>query len=444
MTALTDRPIEVLEQLRYMLGPAFASPEQQAFFESRRREVLYSGWMGAGKSRILCEKALDVAYWHPGCTVGVFRKVAASLPATTLRTFLRDVLPGHPGAVVGQNLSEHWFEVRTDGDGEPSRIYFLGLDPDPITGVPSKIGSLELAWAGVDEAVELSEADWLMILGRLRDPRVAWHQIAAATNPAHPRHWLLLRFIEGDPDRLMLRASGNRFLPADYQAILDSLPDNAIGRRLGKGEWAAAEGAIWRVLDWQVKQADAPARRTVIGVDWGFVHNFAAEVVGRTSTGRLSVRAEIVARGRGVDQLADPLALMAEAHDAETFVCDPSEPGLMDQLRRSLSEHRRHHQGCKLRASVTAAVNDVLPGIAAVDKAWRDGMTVDPSCVQLLSEIPGYTWMPARGGGYQERPVEIDDDACDALRYAVMAFEPNQKDPWAALSAAGVSAGGVA
>lgn len=423
--------------MRAMLGPRFASDEQRRFLHSHQREVLYSGWMGAGKSRILCEKAWYLAKLYPGITVGVFRKVAASLPATTLRTFLKDVM--ELDQIRGWNLGERWYELRNG-----SRIYFLGLDPDPITGVPSKIGSLELAWAGVDEAVEVTEADWMMLLGRLRDPRIPFHQIAAATNPASPKHWLLHHFTSGDPERLMLRASGNAFLPPDYQSILDSLGDSATGRRLGKGEWAAAEGAIWNVVDWQIKPPDGPAKRVVAGLDWGFVHLFAVEAVGVTSTGRLSVRGELTAKGVGIDQLSDPVALFAENYDIEAFYCDPSEPGLMDQLRRGLAQHRNFHQDCKLRASVVAAVNDVLPGLQAVDKALRGGMTVDPSCTQLLAEVPGYTWAPDRksgGSGFLEKPIEVNDDACDALRYAIMAFEPNPKDPWASLSAG--QAGGV-
>ena len=428
---------EVLAEIRAMLGPLFASPEQEAFFDSHAREILYSGWMGAGKSRILCEKAWYVADRYPGCTVGVFRKVAASLPATTLRTFLRDVMGPRQHRIARQNLSESWWELDNG-----SRIYFLGLDPDPITGVPSKIGSLELAWAGVDEAVECTEADWMMLLGRLRDPRIPYHQIAAATNPAHPKHWLLLRFLSDDPARQMFRTQSNRFLPDDFQAILDSLPDNAIGRRLAKGEWAAAEGAIWRVLDWQVIPPDGPAARVVAGLDWGYVHPLAAVVVGRSGTGRLSVRDEYVAKGVGIDQAAPGLADLAERNDVETFYCDPSEPGLIDQLRREFKEHRRWHAGCRLRATLSEAVNDVIPGIQAVDKALRDGMTIDPKCGALLAEIPGYTWKPQKGGGFQEVPIDVNDDACDALRYAVMAFEPNKANPWASLAAG--RAGGTA
>jgi len=429
-------PIHILRELRAKLGPSFASAEQERFYDSRETEVLYSGWMGAGKSRILCEKAWSIAKTYPGCTVGVFRKVAASLPATTLRTFQRDVM--QMDRIRARNLTESWWELDNG-----SRIYFLGLDPDPMTGVPSKIGSLELAWAGVDEAIEVTENDWMMLLGRLRDPRIPFHQIAAATNPAHPKHWLLLRFTQPpDPNRLMLRASSNRFLPDDYKAILDSLPDTAIGRRLGRGEWAAVEGAIWRVQDWQVIAPPAPSRRVIAGIDWGFVHLFACEVLGQSSGGRLAVIAELTAKGMGVDQLAPRLAELAEAHDIVAFHCDPSEPGLMDQLRRGLADHRHRHFGCKLRATVVPAVNDVLPGLSAVDKALRGGMTIDPSASQLLSEIPGYTWKPARGGGYLEQPVEVNDDACDALRYAVMAFEGNPNDPWASLRAG--QAGGVA
>lgn len=427
--------------LRALLGPRFASDEQRAFFHSEDREVLYSGWMGAGKSRILCEKAWYLAKMYPGVTLGIFRKVAASLPATTLRTFLRDVVD--PRLIAKRNLTENWYEL-VNG----SRIYFLGLDPDPATGVPSRIGSLELAWAGVDEAVELTEADWMMILGRLRDPRIPYHQIAAATNPAHPKHWLLLRFTSGDAGTLMLRAKGNRFLPTDYRAILDSLPDNAIGRRLARGEWAAVEGAIWRMQDWQVQHDETPSRKTIAGLDWGFVHPLVVEVLGTSSMGRMHVKAELVATRMGLDQVAPAIATLCEAQGVQAIYCDPSEPGLMDQLRRELAKHREDHAlvlaaghepgaRCTLNVSVMGANNDVATGLQAVDKALRGGMTVEPSCQQLLAEIPGYTWKPKKGGGFEEVPVDVNDDACDALRYAVMAVEPSPDNPWAGLKSAG-------
>lgn len=449
---------DALVALRAELGPTFATQAQETFFDSRARELLYSGAMGAGKSRILCEKAWHIAQRYPGCTVGIFRKVAASLAATTLRTFTRDVM--RRDLIEARNLTQGWYQL-TNG----SRIYFLGLDPDPVTGVPSKIGSLELAWAGVDEAIEVNESDWTMLLGRLRDPRVPYHQLAAATNPAHPQHWLKVRFTPSTADRVYLHATAydNTMLPADYRAIIESLPDNAVGRRLGHGEWAAVEGTIWTLPPDQVRPNLGDPKRVVAGLDWGFVHPLAVEVVAQSGSGRLAVVGELYARQRGLDQLVEPwlddsgqvrpgIAQLLEQHRVGVLVCDPSEPGLMGQLQRQLAEHRARHQAdhrqglrpddCTLDTKVRAAQNAVSTGLQAVDKAMRAGMTVDPSCTGLLSELPGYTWQPQRGGGYREVPVEEGDDACDALRYAVMEYEASPDNPWAAL--AGQRAGGVA
>ena len=435
-----------LRAIRAALGPEFANDSQERFYDSQARELLYSGAMGAGKSRILCEKGYRIALQYPRCTVGIFRKVKASMAATTVRTFTQDVM--RIGDVAARNMTESWYELHNG-----SRIYFLGLDPDPITGVPSKIGSLELAWAGVDEAVELTEGDWMMLLGRLRDPRIPWHQLAAATNPGAPTHWLKLRFTPPTSDREYLHATAldNRFLPDDYRAIIEALPDNAIGRRLGKGEWASVEGAIWTLPLEQVRPPSGEPKRVVAGVDWGFVHQFAIEVVGQSGSGRLAVMDEVYETGLGLDQMIEPylardgirpgIARVLEKHGVTHVACDPSEPALMEQLRRLLAEHRASHgPDCLLRANVKAATNTMSTGLQAVDKAFRQGMTVDPSCRGLVSEVPGYTWAPNKQGGFHEKPVEVGDDACDALRYAVMEFEPDPDNPWAGLR----SAGGVA
>lgn len=402
----------------------YASAEHLAFFASRHLELVASGWMGAGKSRILCQKAWMVARRYPGVTIGLFRKAQNSIAATTERTFERDVVDRSllAGGHEGRNKSEHWW-----GLANGSRIYFLGLDPDPVTGVPSKVGSLDLGWAGVDEAVELTESDWIMLLGRLRDPRMPWHQLAAATNPGPPKHWLRARLMADSATRLMVTITRNRFLPSEYLAMLADLPDTAAGRRLGRGEWAAAEGVIYDLPPAQIALAVGPFKRVVAGIDWGFVHAFACEVIGQSGSGRLAVFDELYERGRTVDQLIPLLRGVRDAHGVSVFMADPSEPAYIEACRRA-----------GLR--VEPAHNDVDPGIQAVQKAIRNGLTVAPSCTGLLGELPGYTWAPNRAGGFHERPVEIGDDACDALRYGVMAFEPDPRNPWATLT----SIGGIA
>ncbi len=389
--------------------PAFANDEQETFFDSHAPEILYSGAMGAGKSRILCEKAWAVANTYRGVTVGIFRKVRASLAATTLRTFTRDVMD--PALMAGRNLSEGWVDLRNG-----SRIYFLGLDPDPLTGVPSKVGSLDLACAYVDEAVELAASDWVMLIGRLRDPRIPWHQIGAATNPGPATHWLKARFTPPTERRVYLHTTAleNRFLPADYQELIASLAGgtDAATMRLVDGLWVNAEGAIWALPDAQVKAPEQDAwHRRVAGVDWGFQHAFAAEAIGETSTGERAVLGELYERGWTIDDVIPALKAFRAEHEIEEFFADQSQPAYIRQCRDA-------------GLPMMAATNGVLPGLTAVTHSFQAGMTVDPGCVGLIGEIPGYVWKRDRASGNTiDVPVKVNDDACDALRYGVMGLE---------------------
>ena len=73
---LASLPRPVLEAIRAELGPQFANPQQQEFFDSHAPELLYSGAFRAGKSRIGCEKAYYIARQYPGIPIGIFRKTA--------------------------------------------------------------------------------------------------------------------------------------------------------------------------------------------------------------------------------------------------------------------------------------------------------------------------------------------------------------------------------
>jgi phage terminase large subunit len=403
----------------------FANQQQRTFYESTSPEILYSGAMGAGKSRILCEKAWYVASTFPGVTVGIFRKTADSIEATTQRTFERDVVEWD--LLRGRNKTHRYYDLLNG-----SRIYFMGLDPDPITGVPSKVGSLDLAAAYVDEGVETTEGDYTMLQGRLRDPRIPWHQLGVATNPGPPTHWLKERFTPATESRVYLHATArdNIFVPQDYLARINDLPDTASGKRLGLGLWVGAEGVIWSLPDDQIRTEPGPWKAVEAGIDWGFVHAFACVVGGISGSGRLAVIDEVYGSGMTIDEIIPALDIVRRKHGISRFWADPSEPGYILQCQRA-------------GLPVEPAHNAVSPGIDAVSTAIAKGMTVAPECTGLLGELPGYTWAPNKAGGFHERPIEVGDDACDALRYMVVGITKALEDnPWAAL--AGQRVGGVA
>lgn len=411
-----------IRAVRRSLGPSFINRQQEAFYDSEASEVLYSGAFRAGKSRIGCEKAYWLAKRFPGIPIGIFRKYAVTLAASTERTLLMDVIP--PGEIVRSNRSERWYELANG-----SRIWLFGLDPDPKTGLPSKVGSVELGWAFVDEAAEVTESDWTMVKGRLSWPGIPFHQITGATNPAAPTHWLKRRFTPPDPSHVYIHAStlDNPALPRDYVEGQLSMADGYLRQRYVFGEWVAAEGQIYSLPNDQIVSVPGPFREVVAGIDWGFVHAFACEVVGVSGSGRLSVVDEVYVRGSTLPEIIPALDYVRVKWGITRFYADPSEPAYIVQCQRA-------------GLPVVAATNDVLPGIGVVKTAIKQGLTVDPSCAGLLGEIPGYTWAVVRGDQV-ESPIKINDDACDALRYAAMALSGAFRKGWDAVD--GV-AGGIA
>ena len=400
----------MLRALRAELGPDFANAQQRGFFNSHAPEVLYSGAMGAGKSRIGAEKIQWLALEYPGAQFGIVRKTAHSLNATTARTFWRDVVQSR--FIVGRNKTEGWVELTRGHKRDASRIWFMGMDADPETGVASKIGSFDGACIFADEAVELTEADWILLLGRLRDPRMPWHQLMAATNPSFPNHWLKRRFTPSRPGQreyYHATAADNRFLPADFQLSVANLPDNVFGQRLGRGLWVMAEGAIYHFPPEQIRTPERTEWKDIhAGIDWGYVHAFACEIVGISGSGSLAVLGEVYRKGSLIEDIIPALLRLQTALNISVFHADPSEPEYIATCQRA-------------GVRVMPAINDVAPGINVVATAIKQGLTVDPACEGLLEELPAYRWAPQRTtGGLKDEPLKENDDACDALRYAVM------------------------
>lgn len=412
---MAPRPTNPFLMQSARLGPGdpphlparFANHQQEAFFYSEAPEVLYSGAFGAGKSRIGCEKAYYLAQSYPGIPIGIFRKFAASLRASTETTLL-EVMGRGPLRVVRSNATDHFYELANG-----STIRLFGLDPSPATGGPQKVGSVELGWAFVDEAVELTETDWEMVKGRVRwSGGIPFFQVTAATNPAGPNHWLKRRFTPPSAQQVYLHATtlDNPLTPQAYRDQQMAQADGYRKRRTVMGEWVSAEGQIWPLPDDAVRDPDPAAKwsRTIGAIDWGYKHAFAAEVGGVASGHLAAVIDELYAREETLDHLIPRLLELQKRYKVETWYADPSEPAYIRQCQDK-------------GLNVVPAKNDVLPGINAVLDAIALGLTISPACDGLLLEIPDYTWAKDRStDGFKEKPIEIGDDACDALRYLAM------------------------
>ncbi len=381
-------------------------PKQWRFLQSQKREMLYSGGYGSGKTRVLCRKILTHAMLLNNL-VGLCRKTFASMRQTTLRTLLYPdgVLPPilPPGTYTHQK-QEHLITLNDGGS-----IYYFGLD-DPL-----KAGSLNLGAVGIDEAIELTEPDYIMLLGRLRNTADDCRQIFGACNPGAPTHFLYKRFFESQNPKceaITTSSLENVFLPTDYLESLSEFTGQNRDRYV-LGKWVAFEGLVYDQWDQAVfvdYDAQFIPETVYAGVDKGYPSPSAIVVIGIDKNGKPRILDEFYQSKTLDTSLIVQAQALAKRWNIELFMIDPSCAEVIQKFNLA---------GLPARA----ANNSVQAGINCVASYLRvlgDGkpyMTVNPACVNLIKEFSAYRW---KDKGIKEEPVKEADHALDALRYGMM------------------------
>lgn len=218
----------------------------------RGREVLMAGPAGTGKSRAALEKLNMICLQRP-VRAAIVRKVRKSLTQAALVTFERKVLPQPSGV-------RFWTEDQEYRYPGGAVVALAGLDD------PEKIKSTEFDLIYVQEATELDQLDWELLVSRLRNGVLSYQQLIGDCNPADPYHWLKQRCTRGDCLLLESRHEDNPLLfdpvgrqwtefGTNYLASLDTLT-GYLYQRLRLGQWVAADGMFFTDWDPQVHVVD--------------------------------------------------------------------------------------------------------------------------------------------------------------------------------------------
>lgn len=412
-------------RLNRPIGRLKCLPKQKRFMESTAPALLYSGAWGAGKTRILCEKAYFLALLYPGNFVGLCRKTYNSLKQTTMKTFFEEVCP--PDHIKKYNKSDHVVTLKNG-----SEIYFFGMDNY------LKIGSLNLGSCGIDEAIELTEDDWIALQGRLRQKKVPFHQIFLATNPAHPGHWIYQTFYQrGEGEVVESNSLENPYLPQDYVNRIKRLSGRYYDRFV-LGKWIGFEGLVYDVFDPLVHIIDKMPRGweewpKVRSIDFGYSNPFVCQWWAISPSNVWYLYREIYFSHRIVEEHA---AQINKYSYGEHYVATYTDHDAED--RATLE---------KYGIDTDAAVKDITPGIQEVYSKMKveevDGkkrshiyflrdalVEEDPWLVEMkkptctIQEIQHYQYPRSRGEyNLKEEPLKANDHGMDAMRYAIFSWE---------------------
>lgn len=262
----------------------FASDQQREAFEWGPTPLCLSGGFGSGKTYAAVLKAIYLSSVFPNNRGVIARKVWDELKKTTMVTFFK-ICPPQAYMPYGRRADSEKILKFNNG----SEILWLHLD-DPNT--ETVIRGLEINWFLVDQAEEVEEELFDMMVGRLG----RWDQVEIpegmidedwefytkeglptvptypmlTCNPDHKLHWIYRRFHNESPEKYVPRITGrkdeeglpihesyadqgyhmiemgsedNKFLP---QHNLDAMlrRGKAYIDRFVKGKWGITEGII--------------------------------------------------------------------------------------------------------------------------------------------------------------------------------------------------------
>lgn len=406
----------------------------------RQEEILLEGPAGTGKTRPILELLHLLCLNYPRLRALIVRKTAVSLTTSTLRTFNEKVLSPSDGV---RYFGGSKFEPAAYRYQNGSTIVVGGMDN------ADKVLSTEYDIIYVNEATELTLADWESLTARLRNGILPDSRIVGDCNPAQEKHWLNLRCKAGVTHRILTRHEDNpeyfddagtaTALGQAYMARLERLTGNRY-LRLRKGLWVGVEHGIYQRFDRELHVVDLPPGirfvTGAIGVDYGSRHKCGVVVVSVDQFGRRWVRdawgEPDEDEGKTLNRI---IAERRQRYGINRGRTDPQQRYMAGQLGfnvADISDGSRQH-----RVDITNELMAVYPGGRVPKKNDEAMMNLElgpfvepdtpgllfvkgaPGIDDLCAEIEGYHYVPKATETREVLVVaRIDEDLVAALEDA--------------------------
>lgn len=404
------------------------NPVFKDFNTTKARYRLAKGSAGSGKSVNTAQdyilKLGDPKY--TGANLVVVRKFDASNRHSTFAE-----LTGAIRRIYGP-LAEDYWEILTSplqitSKVTGNQVIFRGMKDEAQR---EKVKSItfnkgKLTWIWIEEATELTENDVDILDDRLRgklDNPNLYYQITFTFNPVSATHWIKEKYFDykemtNDPDIFTHHSTyrDNRFIDKAYHRRMErrKVQDPDGYRVYGLGEWGELGGVILNnvsIIDfkekgYKFKNFDNKG----YGVDWGFNHSTAILPVAEKDN-NLYVFDEIYVNELTTQEIIQ-LAERKGYHKNLRYMCDSAEP---DRIREFRQAGFNAMPVKKYAGSVNAQIDKL--------KSY-DNIYLNSPCINTYKESQQWKWKQDKDGNYIDTPVDVNDDAMAALRYATDLFD---------------------
>lgn len=244
-------------------------------------------------------------------------------------------------------------------------------------------------------------------------------------NPESSEHWFYKEWICNTRQKkaihLHFTMQDNPILSPKQIADAEALYNGVFYDRYIRGLWCVAEGLIYPQFrkEQHVRRLDHPQGEWYISVDYGTLNAFSAGLW--CYDGHTAYRAaEWYYSGREQKrqltntQYLRKIQQLAEGHDIEAVIVDPSAASFIAELR---------YAGFTVRK----AKNDVVDGIRRVSAALQQNKLIfSPDCKDCIREFSLYRWDEKSS---EDKPIKKNDHAMDDVRYFVRMVLREQVKP---------------
>ncbi len=384
----------------------------EALETAQTRYFRLQGGAGSGKSIAVAQHLLLLAMTQPGHRIFCFRKVGRTVRDSLFATF-RDLISENnlrPAFSINQTMTR--FQCLTTG----VEIICMGMDD------PEKIKSIKdptLIW--MEEATEFDRRDFRQLDLRLRKEGIQ-NGLILTYNPINTGSWIYTDLEQGQQlagreTFLKTTFRDNPFLPPEYVSTLERLIDidPHAHKVYALGEWSNdTKGLVFpnfKIIDSIPQEAQ---EKVVYGLDFGFVDPMALIKVCETES-RIYLQELYYRSGEGIEHLIHFL----RAYDLKStslIFCDSANPADIQRL---------YNAGFRGAQPATKGPGSIEAGIRMMHE--KD-LYVTADSFNLLKELREYRYHEDKTGRLLEgRPVDGNDHAIDAARYAVLSkqFKPH-------------------
>lgn len=306
------------------------------------------------------------------------------------------------------------------------QILFTGLDDtEKLKSITPLKGAITDVI--VEEATQAKQDDIRQLLRRQRGGDTSIKKrLTLLFNPILKSSWIFKQYFSGvwSDDSTFYEGDGltilkttykdNEFLAQDEIDILENEPDEYWYEVYTLGNWGTLGDVIFR--NW--KSADLsnliPQFDNMrFGLDFGFSSDPAAMVATHYDKARKTIYIfdEVYERGLTNDVLAGIIRPIVKDN---YIACDSSEPKSIEDLKRE-----------GLGATPSRKGRDSINH--GIDWLMRQSIVIHKSCVHVINEFETYQWKKDRDGNSMRTPIDKNNHAIDALRYA---YESESLESW--------------